>query len=274
MLIQTDPITRADVEPDILRDRTVDGSGDVAVPLPYPPRSAHHWPTVVADNVIIRGDWRIGMRLTNGWNADLERLWICGALMPAPFLQPRMDIALDLGTSMDVHVSRPRIVHAGTGISLADPYKAENFSQGFHLSGGWFQHCLTDIYLKGLGAGGHRTPVARILFAHLAHLKIGLHIEGYRSVTITGVNFYGEPYFNPTLALYLKNCSSVTISDCDFWRNANDVNGHAIVLDGCHGVGIKNCFAEQTLAAHLVAMNCTELEVDCPRFLSSRVWIV
>lgn len=270
--VTSSPIIRTDGRPFRLRDQIITGSGDVGISARFPWRSSWHWPTANLSGVCVQGNWKKGIALEHAWNANLAYVTVQGPLVNAPFLNPVLDVGIDCGTSMDVDILVPRIVHAKTGILIQDPNQ-EGHGEGFYVTRGWIQHCLTDLKAIGLGSGGWPTPLLRVTQGHYAHLKVGVHIERYSDVQITGVNFYAEPYFNPTLALYLKGCRGVRIAGNYFWRNAPDVNGHAIVLDDCHDVTVSENRATNTLAAHLVVLDtCTHVEVRDNDFLPERVW--
>jgi hypothetical protein len=270
-VVKSQPLFVSGDAPVVLRDHLFDGQGECAVDLRWPLRGSHHWPTAVLDNVVVQGQgWRNGVRLANAWNAKLQNVTVQGPIVQN-FLQPEMGIGIDCGTSMDVHITNPNIVHASVGVQVIDPDQ-NGHAEGFHLTDGWLQHTITGIKLLGLGSGGWPTTCAVVRGPHIAYLMHGMWVENYSGLIISEANLYASPQLPDHIGIYLKNCWHVTINACHFWRNQPNAAGTAIYLDGCHNVVIQGCTAANTLARHVLCLNgCTNVRLGANGFIPERV---
>ncbi len=214
---------------------------EVGLEISYPPDSPRT-PSAQLKDISVDGPYKTGIRLVNCWNATLEDPFVTHIESEEQNANPtKMLVGIDIGTSMDTHISRPRVLNARVGIRVGDPDQANPArAEGIHIGeGGWIQHAMTGVELHGKMGGGWPCPSAMIALRHINFLQYGVFIHNYSGVHIKNMDLYGSHY-RPELskwAIYLVGCKEVEISGNHFWKNsAGPVNG--IVLDGCEDVEI------------------------------------
>lgn len=232
--------------PDVLRDQLIDIHTPAAVGLDvdytHDPGSVID-PSIKIDYVNIRGPLACGIRLRNAWNASLVDCFVNGVRdqqTHAQLTNATMRAGIDCGGSMDVHVVRPRITCARTGIYVEDTHLGGQ-GEGVHVSQGWIMHAVDGVHLNGFGSGGWPTPNAWVSQTHLCITGHGLRAYRWSGIHITDNDFYGSQLDSLPWGIYLAECRDVVISQNRFWHNRPvGMFAGAIVLDNCHNVVIDN----------------------------------
>lgn len=217
------------------------------------------------DAVAVRGPFATGMRLRHAWNTTIVDPFINGVLDQQTHEQLQaatMRRGIDCGGSMDVHIARPRITCARTGIYVEDTHLGGQ-GEGFHCDGGWVMHAVTGIELNGFGSGGWWTPNAWISRMHFCVTGLGVRGHRWSGVHIRDNDFYGSQLDSYPWGIYLTECSDVIIQANRFWHNRPQKFMGAIVLDNCHRVQIQGNLLSPgiTIALHATA-SCTGITHD------------
>jgi hypothetical protein len=248
------------LEPYVLRDVIVDGEGDVAIDIEYPPALSYLWPTVLLENVTIRGHWRVGIRLKHCWNATLMNVFVSGRVTEDTLRWPTMEVGIDCGNSMDVHILNPRVTCAEIGVRVQD-IDLDGHGEGFHLHNGFLMNVGTGVKLEGFGSGGWPTPVAHVTGTHIAHNRVGIDARKYFAVHLSDVNFYGSEFSSYPLGLYAEDCRTLHVRDNEFWQNKPQPDGCAMAFTRCTKVRLRDNVVEPSYLADLVIdPGCTKVE--------------
>lgn len=214
----------------VLRDLVIDGSGPIALDIEFPRVESYLWPMVTLNNVTVRGDWTVGIKLRNCWNSTLTNCYVSGLITDSTVAKPKMEIGIDCGNSMDVHVIRPRVTSAQIGVRVLDE-DLGGHGEGFHAEGGWLMHCSTGVRLEGFGSGGWPTPVAHVRNMHIFHLVHGVFATKYCGVHITANDFCGSHLAAFPTGVYMADgCTESFVTENRFWRTGPKA-GAGIVLD-------------------------------------------
>jgi hypothetical protein len=234
----------------------------------YPPE-APRAPTAQLKDIVIDGPFRTMLKLVNCWNATVEDPFLTFALSEEENANPtQVQIGIDVGMSMDTHISRPRILNARVGIRAGDPDPNNpGRAEGLHVGeGGWIQHCMTGIELHGKMGGGRACPSHYIAPRHINFLQYGIFAFTYFGLQIRNINMYASHYRTGQWGIYLVNCNGVTIDGVDFWRNGPGFYG-AIVLDQCENVFISGGTIDPTVTIALHATSsCRNVRTSGPQW--------
>lgn len=243
----------------VLRDVIIDGAGDCAIEFNFPQAWSSIWPTLIMQNVIVRGRWRKALRLTNGWNANIIDCYAAfHATGNAELAEPmEADIAFDLYNSMDVQMVRPRVNGYKTGIYVKD-LDNNGHAEGLHVHGGWLMNVDVGIEADGFGSGGWPTPHLVVDGGvHIAHNKYGVWAKKYTGVQVTDCNIYGTHWSGWPLGVVVEDCWDVRLSN-HHWINRHPEQapaGCGIVVNRSKNVLVNNNTVNGALAGSLVVVN-------------------
>lgn len=263
------------LKPVVIRDIIIDGAGDIALDVAFPPTHSYLWPTVTIENVVIRGDWRIGIRLENCWNAKLTNVYVTGLVTEETIRRPKMEVGIDCGNSMDVHVINPNVNGAQIAVRVRDLDLAGH-GEGFHVEGGWLMNVGTGVKLEGFGSGGWPTPLAHVHRCHIAHLDVGIDVRKYFAVHLSDNNLYGTEFSHYPLAVYAEDCRTLHVRDNEFWQNKHGRSGCAMAFTRCTQIRLRDNVVEPNwLADCVIDPGCTKVvdggnEWELPRVFDLR----
>lgn len=246
----------------VIRDLILDGAGDVAIDIEYPSALSSIWPTVMLQNVTVRGRWRTAFRLHNCWNATLIDCYAAWHAQDGGELEHPTEAVygFDVGNSMDVQLVRPRVNGYQTAVRVRD-LDLDGHGEGFHLHGGWLMNVDFGVKAEGFGSGGWPTPHLCIDGApHIAANVVGIDVRKYFDVKICNVNSYGTHWSSYPLGVYLEDCRTVTLRDNTFWQNKNRLDGVAIAMNRVHQGHVEGSTVEPSwTAAYVIGPECRKV---------------
>lgn len=189
--------------------------------------------------------FQFGIVLDNCWNATLD-VSIQG--LPTDYtdkalLEPRMEIALDLG-----NCQAPRVKYqiGGAGIGIKSVSRKQGDAESIVLEGRWTQSCRRCIHLEGGVYGGFPTPDATIAATHFFYTQEGIFALNRHGLVIApGVNLCGSHLdTNGTTAMWLVNCPDVKVIGTTIWRTLEGPRpwpaALGIVLDQTDGAVVNS----------------------------------
>jgi len=227
--------------PEVLRDVIVDlyEPADVGIEITFPECPSVIWPSVLLDNVTVRGPIKTGIRFKNCWNATLRDCFVTGVMheqTDAQLENATMQVGIDLCGSMDVHITNPRITCTQTAIQVAD-YDMQGHGEGLHVTGGFLMHNHVGVRLKGFGSGGWPTPNAWIRDVHIPATRAGVFATKWTGIHVTDCDFYVVQPDAQMWGVYLaEGCTEAVLSNNRIWRTQPHAFLGGYVLDGCRDV--------------------------------------
>jgi len=225
---------------DLTLTTTAARAGD-AIRIAYNPISSSHDPSTIIERVRIRptlgsefvGAFRRGIVLDGGWSPQINKVWVQGknSDITVPALQSAaMEVAIDLGTSMEAKIRAAQIACCATGVRITGPLQGKG--EGFGLSESAIIHNLCSVRLEGGVYGGWPTPWASVSGSHFFYLQQGVFATGRGDVVLTGNSICGSHLIPDWgVGIYVAGeCRNIRITDNHLWTTRPG-QGHGIVVD-------------------------------------------
>lgn len=197
--------------------------GGAAIDLGYPTVSSSLWSTLILRDVVINGEWAIGVRCSNCWSATLDNVHIWGGT-PASWNGFKMQAGIHFsGWTVAAMLDKVRVSWANTGLMAVGDV------EGLVVTDSTFVGVRYGIDLQAT----HQVPHFALKDTHIAAVKIGIRMMNRPQATVRGALIYqwGGPHEGPFYGVVVGPGSEYArLSDNYIQSRPDNPGAHGIVL--------------------------------------------